>query len=200
VLFEDDFEDGLSSKWQTVGLKKEDYRIRDGGLELRVQRGKLTRHTPMLKVVLPFTSSDTVVASVDVTVLDRFTEPAEFGGLFLTAEHGVEFGAKIRRLNGHLVFSPGNVEFNGEPGEEGDPAKYTLRFLPADKDAGPLRIIVRSHYAHFQVGPSSEGKYLNFFHSAIRKNERERGFSLAAAGGSDDAVHWVRFDNFRVLK
>jgi len=42
VLFEDDFEDSLSSKWQVVGLKKEDYRIREGGLELRVQPGKLT--------------------------------------------------------------------------------------------------------------------------------------------------------------
>lgn len=38
-----------------------------------------------------------VVASVDITVLGRFTELAEFGGLFLTAEHGVEFGARNRR-------------------------------------------------------------------------------------------------------
>ncbi|MFC1596855.1 hypothetical protein ACFL5Q_02805 [Planctomycetota bacterium] len=200
VLFEDDFEDGLSSKWQAVGLEKEDYRIRDGGLELRVQPGKLTRDTPMLKVTLPFTSAGKVVASVEVTVLDRFTEPAEFAGLFLTAERGVEFGGTKRRLNGHLVFSPGNVEFIGEPGEEGDPAKYSLRFRPAEKEAGPLRIIVRGHYAHFQVGPSPKGKYLNFFHSAIRKNEKERGFGLVAAGGPDDAVHWVRFDNFRVVK
>lgn len=198
VLFEDSFEDGLSSKWQAVGLKKEDYRIRDGGLELRVQPGKLTRDTPMLKVTLPFTSSGIVVASVDVTILDRFTEPAEFAGLFLTAERGVEFGGKKQRMDGHLVFSPGNVEFIGKPGEEGDPAKYTLKYWPADQNAGPLRIIVRNHYAHFQIGPSSDGKYLNFFHSAIRKNEKERGFSLAAAGGPDDAVHWVRFDNFRV--
>ena len=198
LLFEDDFNDGLSSKWQTVGLKKQDYRIRDGGLELRVQPGKLTPDTPMLKVTLPFTSSDTVVASVDVTILDRFTEPAEFAGLFLTAERGVEFGGKKRRLDGHLVFSPGNVEFIGKPGEEGDPTKYTLKFWPANKDAGPLRIIVRDNYAYFQVGPSKEGKYLNFFHSAIRKNEKQRGFSLVAAGGPDDAAHWVRFDNFRV--
>lgn len=200
VLFEDDFEAGLSSKWQAVGLDQEDYRIRDGALELRVQPGKPTRDTPMLKVILPFTSSGTVVASVDVTILDRFTEPAEFAGLFLTAERGVEFGGKKQRIDGHLVFSPGKVQFIGKAGEEGNPAKYTRKYWPADKAAGPLRIIVRNHYAHFQVGPSTEGKYLNLFHSAIRKNEKQRGFSLVAAGGPEDAEHWVRFDNFRVSK
>jgi hypothetical protein len=200
VLFEDDFDDGLSSMWQVGGLAKEDYRIRDGGLELRVQPGKLTRNTPMLKVVLPFNSSHTVVASVDVRVLDRFTEPAEFGALYLTDGDGVEFGSQKRRLNGHLVYSPGNVQFTGAPGQEGDSSKYALKFRPVDDDAGPLRIIVRGHYAHFQVGPSSSGKYLNFFHSAIQKNASERGFSLVAAGGPDDAIHWVRFDNFRVSR
>ena len=200
VLFEDDFEDGLSSKWQVVGLKKEDYRIREGGLELRVQPGKLTRHTPMLKVVLPFTSSDTVVASVRVTIVDKFTEPEEFAGLYLTDGDGREFGARKQQINGQLSFTPPKYEFIGEGLEEGGPENYARKFWPADEDAGPLRILVRSHYAHFQVGPSSEGRYLNFFHSAIRKNVKERGFSLVAAGGPDDSVHWVRFDNFRVSK
>ncbi len=198
LLFEDDFKEGLSSKWQAVGLKKQDYRIRDGGLELRVQPGKPTRETPMLKVTLPFTSSDPVIASVDVTILDRFTEPGEFAGLFLNDEDGREFGAKKRRLDGHMVFSPGKVEFIGAPGEEGDPQRYTLKYWPATKDAGPLRIIVRGGYAFFQVGPSSKGKYLTFFHSAIR-NSNKRGFSLMAAGGPSDKVHWVRFENFRVV-
>ena len=169
VLFEDNFDHGLSSMWQIAGLAKEDFRIRDGGLELRVQPGKLTRNTPMLRVVLPFDSSQTVVASVDVKVLDQFTEPAEFGGLYLTDGDGVEFGVKKRRFNGHLVYSPGNVQFTGAPGEEGDFSKYALKFRSVADDAGPLRIIVRSHYAHFQVGPSSTAKYLNFFHTRFRR-------------------------------
>lgn len=201
VLFEDSFDDGLSNKWQVVGLKKEDYRIRNGGLELRVQPGKQTSETPMLKVTLPFTSADIVTASVEVTILDPFTETAEFAGLFLTDESGVEFGGKKQRLEGgQLVFAPGNYEFIGKPGEEGDPARYTIKYWPATPDAGPLRVIVRSNSAYFQVGPSSEGKYLSFFHSAIRTDEKERGFSLVAAGGPVESVHWVRFDNFRVSK
>jgi len=200
VLFRDDFDDGLSSKWQAVGLRKEDYRIREGGLELRVQPGKLRRDTPMLKVVLPITSSDTVIASVEVTILDEFTEPEEFVGLFFTDERGMDFGGQKQLIRGRLVFSPGKYDFIGKPGEEGDPAKYAVKYWPADNDAGPLRIIVREHYAHFQVGPSSEGKYLNLFQSAIGENQKERGFSLVAAGGPSDAVHWVRFDTFRVTR
>ena len=81
VLFEDDFNNGLSDKWQVVGLQKEDFRIRNGGLEMRIQPGKRTRDTPMLKVILPFATTSTVIASVDVTILDEFTEDGEFGGL-----------------------------------------------------------------------------------------------------------------------
>ena len=198
VLFEDTFDDGLSQRWEIIGLKQEDYRIRDGALELRVQPGKLTRDTPMFKVILPFTSSDTVIASVEVTVLDPFTEPAEFAGLFLIDEHGPEFGARKQHLDGQLLFAPGRAQFIGRPGEESDPQQYALQYWPARKDMGPLRIIVRSGYAYFQVGPSSEGRYANFFHSAINTSEKERGFVLTAAGGPQDAAHWVRFDNFRV--
>src|SRR5689334_18140649 len=66
VLFHDDFKKGPSPKWEIVGRKETDYRVKDGGLELRVQPGKLTAKTPEARLTLPFTSSD--VVSVSVTV------------------------------------------------------------------------------------------------------------------------------------
>ena len=59
VLFEDDFNGTLSTEWRAVGLKEEDYRIRDGGLEMRVQPGRRTQATPMLLVILPFSTAET---------------------------------------------------------------------------------------------------------------------------------------------
>ena len=100
----------------------------------------------------------------------------------------------------HLVFSPGEDEFIGKEGTEGDPQQYALKFWPANNEFGALRIIVRGDYGHFQVGPSKEGKYLNFFHSALRLKEPKRGFALSASGGPTDKEHWVRFDNFRVVR
>ena len=200
ILFEDNFDNGLSTQWELVGLTDDDYRLRDGGLEMRVQPGKMRRETPMLKAKLPFDSYDTVIASVEVSLLDQFTEPMEFAGLFLTDEHGREFSARKQWINGFLLFTPGLVDFIGEEGNEGDPSQYTVKFWPANDESGPLRIIVRNRYAFFQVGPSSQGKFLNFFHSKIRSNEKERGFALTAAGGPEDKDHWVRFDNFRVTR
>jgi hypothetical protein len=200
VLFEDDFNGALSPKWSAVGLKKDDYRIKNGGLEMRVQPGNAAKDTPMLVVLLPFETTDSVTASVGLTLIDRFTEPSESAGIFLTDEDSREFGAEKRNLNGHLVFSPGEVEFIGKEGTEGDPQQYALKFWPANDDFGPLRIIVRGNYGYFQVGPSTDGKYLNFFHSAIRPKEPKRGFCLSASGGPSDKDHWVRFDDFRVVR
>ena len=151
----------------------------------------------MLKVLLPFTSQGTVVVSVKVTILDEFTQDGEFAGVFLIDERGWEFGAKKERVKGKLVFSPGNYRFDGKPGEEGDPGKHHVTYTAATKEAGPLRIIVDRGTAFFQVGPSADGKYLNFFDSAIR-DTKQRGFCLTAAGAPDGASHWVRFEDFRV--
>ena len=91
VTFQDTFKKELSDKWQVVGLDKKDYRIRDGGLEVRVQPGKPKPGSPMFKVFLPFTSQDTVTVSVKVTLLDEFTVDGEFAGVFLLADEGTEF-------------------------------------------------------------------------------------------------------------
>ncbi|MEZ6143022.1 MAG: hypothetical protein R3B84_20855 [Zavarzinella sp.] len=200
VLFEDNFDSGLSPKWKVVGLKKEDYRLKDGGLEMRVHPGRAAKETPMLMVLLPFDTSESVTASVELKVLDRFTEQAESAGLFLTDEASREFSAEKMNVNGHLVFSPPHVEFIGKEGTEADPQQYALKFWPANDECGALRIIVRGDYGYFQVGPSKEGKYLNFSHSALRRKEPKRGFALSTSGGPIDKEHWVRFDNFRVVR
>ena len=198
LLFEDTFDHGLSDQWEIIGLRQEDYRIRNGGLEMRVQPRKQTRAAPRLQVNLPFSSDGVVIASVDVSVVDCFAEPSEFARLSLTDDGGPDFRAEKKWIDGRLVFSPGRSKFIGQPGEEGDPTKYTVTYSPAGEDDGPLRIIVRSNYAYFQVGPSKQGKYANYFHSAINDDSEDYGFCLMAGNGPEDEEHWVRFDNFRV--
>lgn len=200
VLFEDTFDGQLSPEWKTVGLSEDDYRIRDGALELRVHPGKMTRSTPMLMVTIPFHATENVRASVELTLIDPFTELGESAGLYLTGEDHREFGATKKNINGHLVFSPGEVQFIGQPGTEGDPQQYALKFWPAQDAFGLLSIIVSDGYAYFRVGPSASGEYLNFFNSAVRPDEPKRGFCLSASGAPSQGEHWVRFDNFRVVR
>jgi hypothetical protein len=199
VLFEDTFDERLSDRWQVIGLDKDDYRVHDGALEVRVQPDR-PGALPMLKVDLPFTTAGTVEASVDVSVVDGPLRRGEFAGLCLTDPAGPEFTVRKTNIDGYFVFAPGEPEFIGEEGQEGDPGKYTVKYWPADEAAGPLRIIVRGDYAYFQVGPSAEEKYQTFFHSAISSADEGLGFGLRAAGGDDGGERWVRFDNFRVRR
>lgn len=196
LIFEDNFKDRLSDKWQIVGLKDSDYRIRNGGLEIRVQPGKLTKQTPMLKVMFPITSANTVYASVKITVLDDFTEEGESAGLYLVDESGTEFSARKERKDKKLIYAPGEVVFKGKDGEEDDFTKYEDIIVNESAEAGPVRILVDRGDAFFQVGPSTKGTYLNHFYSAIRPTSK--GFALTACGAPKEASHWVRFENFKV--
>jgi hypothetical protein len=200
VLFQDDFKKGLSPKWEVVGRKGTDYRVKDGGLELRVQPGKMTAKTPGVRLTLPFTSDDSVSASVTLKVLDEFTQEGEFAAVFLTDEAGPEFRSSQALIGGKWVYAPGKYRFVGQPGERGDPRKYEVTYTTVTEDAGPLLILADRGSAYSRVGPSKKGDYLDFFRSAIRKDARSRGFSLIAAGAADGTAHWVRFENFRVVK
>ena len=201
ILFEDTFDEKLSPQWKAIGLKEGEYRIRKGGLEMRVLPVNKRTGPPMLMVHLPFKTHETVTASVELSLIDQFTEPTETAGLYLTDEESRDFAAEKKNINGFLVFSPGKVEFIGKKdGNRGDPQQYSQKFWPANEESGPLRIIVRGGNGYFQAGPSKEGEYLNFFHSALRDNEPKRGFCLSTSGGPTDKEHWVRFDNFRVVK
>lgn len=200
VLFEDNFENGLSDKWRVVGLDPNDYRVREGALEIRLKPWKAKQPQPMLKVDLPFSTADSVVASVNVTVAYETLKRGEQAGISLNDQVGTSFTGRVTNIEGYIVFAPGEAEFIGKPGEEGDPGKYTVKYWPADKELGPLRLLVRGHYTHFQVGPSKSGKFQTFFHSAVRESDSGLGFGLFALGESDDEERWVRFDNFRVVK
>ena len=198
LLFQDNFDKELSPKWQFIGLTKDDYRLRDGALEVRVQKSQRGQPTPMLKVNLPFTTDDNVIAKVDVSVVGEPLDRGESAGMCLTDADGQSFTVRKTNIEGFFVFAPGEVDFIGQDGEEGDFSKYTVKYWPAAKEAGPLRIIIRGSYAHFQTGPTKDGQYRTYFHSAIREAKDGMGFGLFATGRSDAAEHWVRFDNFRV--
>lgn len=200
ALFEDNFDSELSEIWQPMGLEKEDYRIREGALEIRIKPEVTGQPRPVLKVDLPFSTRDNVVVSVDVAEVDGPLDRGQLAGVSLLHNTRPLFSARKTNIDGLYLFAPGEVEFIGQSGQEGDVNKYTVKYWPADKAAGPLRIIVHGNYAYFQVGPNADGKYMNFFHSAISESSAGLGFGLFAVGPSNDKERWVRFDNFTVIK
>ncbi len=160
----------------------------------------------MLKVDLPFTTDDSVVASVNVQIIGSPLPRHALAGLCLTDEDGILFTVRKTNIDGYIVLAPGDVEFIGKPGEEGDPSNYTVKYWPAKDAYGPLRIISRGSYAYFQVGPDDDGKYKNFFHSAIQERKEGLGFGIfvnddaATSQATGDDERWVRFSQFKVTK
>ena len=199
ILFQDQFQNKkLSEKWTVVGLKEADYRIRDGKLEMRVQPGNLSGKMPMIKVMLPFRNSDSVVVSVKITILDAFSEEGELAGVAILEDDGLGFVARKELRGKQIIYSPGAVNFKGKPGEEEDFKKYETVIVKEDPMAGPLRILANQGYAYFQVGPSATGKFHNHFHEAI--SPRTQGFALVACGAPQGKEHWVRFEDFRIFR
>jgi hypothetical protein len=198
VLFSDDFAGELSPKWQRVGLTDEDVRLRDGALEIRLRPVQKGQARPMLRVDLPFTSAGTVIAAVDVTLPDKGLPRGAEAGLSLTSAGQSAFTVRKTNIDGFQVFAPGEVRFLGQAGQEGDPGQYSVTYRPARATDGPLRIIVRGHYAYFQTGPTQSGEYRTLFHSAIQEGNERLGFCLFATGDDSEKDRWVRFDNFRV--
>ena len=183
-----------------VGLKKDDYRIRDGGLEVRVQSGERRRDTPMLKVTLPFGTSETVTASVEATIVGEPLGRNEFAGLFLFDADGPSFTVRKTNIDGYFLLAPGEVDFIGKPGEEGNPGKYTVKYWPADEAAGRCPLLSGNTTHTFRSDPPPMASIRTFFHSAIQNHDEGMGFGLMTAGSSGDTSRWVRFDNFRVWR
>src|SRR5687768_12527264 len=105
VLFEDTFDTQLSDRWEVVGLKPDDYRIRDGALEVRVKGWDAAGKRPLLQVKLPFTTAETVTASVEVTPVEGPLDRQEYAGLFLCDADGLSFSARKTNIDGYFVLA-----------------------------------------------------------------------------------------------
>ena len=104
VLFEDNFDrrldrpSGRPSGWRKTTTESA---TADWRFVFSLEDVPVTRRCVL--VLLPFKTSESVIASVEVTPLDQFTSPDESAGLFLTDADSREFGAEKRNLDGELA-------------------------------------------------------------------------------------------------
>jgi hypothetical protein len=193
----EEFGEGWESRWTLSGLGPEDYRVRNGGIEVRVVPTERDELGGMLMIDLKRSTEDTLIGSVCVTVIEGELPRGASAGLAAARPGAPFFSVWKTNQDGYLLLSPGQPEYVGDDGEEGDPSEYAVKYWPATERAGPLRVIVRDDYAYFQVGPSDAGTYLNPFHSAILPSRGDVGFALRVRGGDPDRPCWVRFDQVR---
>lgn len=182
VLFEDGFDGKLGKGWTWLREDAKTWRIKDKALEIRVEPGK--RHNVKNALLRDAPDRRTGAYAFELTVTNTVppTQQWEQGGL--TWYHGGKPVFKIVKelVDGKVCIIPGRK--------------------PMPSRSVQLRIVVRGDRYSAQYRADAKGA----FHIAATgklppaSSGKKDQISIQCYNGPRDAVHWIRFDDFRILK
>ena len=195
VVFEDTFEqDALADGWRWHRENPETWRLRDGGLEIRVEPGRGESVKNVLWRDAPDRQKRAYAIEVTVTNHTVPTTQWEQAGLILY-RHGVPVVKVGKELvDGKLCVIPGEVAMDAA----------TVR----------LRLVVKGDDYVAQYQPDARGEFKTAARGRIvagRNIPAAGKLPAAEAGAGDqvslqcfegppDAEHWIRFDDFRIVE
>lgn len=194
VLFEDSFDaQRLDADWHWLRKDPQSWRLREEGLEIRVQPGRGETVKNVLWREAGDRTKDAYAVEVTVTTLEPPTTQWEQAGLILYRE-----GAPVIKLGKELV----DGQLCIIPGE-----------TPMDAQTVRLRLSVHGEQFVAQYQPDAKGDFKTAATGrfgapgripAAGKLPVEEGsgdqVSLQCFEGPADAEHWVRFDDFRLIR
>jgi len=175
VVFEDTFDGKLARGWTWIKESKDAWRIKDGGLEFRVLPGKEN----ILAVEVPRQGAYAV--EVTLTSVPQPTRQYEQGGFGWYHEDKQSFKYVKELIDGKTYVFPGKKE------------------MPAATIQLRLEVRGGKFTAHFR--PDAKGEPRPAFSGTLPAGGKGRHrVSLMCYNGPKDADHWMRFDNFRIVK
>jgi hypothetical protein len=180
VLFEDSFDEKLGEGWSWIREDKDAWRIKEKALEIRCQVG----HAQTVKNALvrnsPDRSKGKFAVEVAVTFLSDPTQQYEQGGITLYHKKAPVFKLVHERIDGELWIIPGRK--------------------PAPQKTLQLRLIVDGAQwtAQFREDPKAE--YQTAGTGELPPPDGDDQISIQCYNGPADAEHWMRFDDFRIVK
>jgi len=177
VLFVDRFEGKLADGW--VWLKQDDkaWRFRDGGLEFRVLAGQVN----VLARTVPDSADGPFAVEVTLTSEPQPTRQYEQVGFFWYAngKPGPKFVKEL--IDGKPYVFPGKKEM----------AEATVQ----------LRLVIEGKKFTGQYRPAAKGDYLTASSGDVPPAEKGKlQIAIACHNGPADAEHWVRCNDFRIVK
>ncbi len=179
VIFEDKFEGKLDKGWTWLRENPKAWRLKDGALEIRLEPGAAGNVKNALLRKAPDRSRGTYAIEVTVTTTVAPTQQFEQAGI--TWYHGDKPVFKLvkERIDGPTWIIPGKKSM---------PAKSVQ-----------LRLIVAGEKWTAQYRPDGKGEFLTAGEGKLPA-PGEGQVSLQGYHGPADAEHWIRFDDFRILK
>jgi len=179
VIFEDSFNGKLGDGWTWLRENPDAWRIKDDGLEIRVQPGVANTVMNALLRAAPDRSKGKFAIEVSVTNHTPPTRQYEQAGI--TWYHG-----------GRPVFKLVKEQIDGKtwiiPGKKPMPGK-TVR----------LRLIVTAERWTAQYRPLDGDEFLVAAAGKLPAPGEDQ-VSIQCYNGPPEAEHWIRFDDFRIVE
>ena len=179
VLFEDRFEGKLADGWTWLREDPKTWRIKDGGLEIRVEPG--VAGTVKNALLRPAPDRSKTKFAVEVTIAFH-TPPSkqyEQAGITWYTNGKPVFKIVKELIDGKLYIIPGKV--------------------PMDSEKVQLRVVVTADSFEAQFRPDGKGEFKTADKGKLPPPAKDQ-VSIQCYNGPKDAEHWIRFDDFRILE
>ncbi len=179
VLFEDTFDRNLGDGWSWLRENPDAWRIKDGGLEIRVEPGTAGNVKNALLRKSPDRAQTKFAVEVTITFTADPTQQYEQAGITWYHAQRPVFKLVHERINGELFIIPGKK--------------------PAPSQTVQLRLVVDGEKWTAQYREDAQGEFLEAASGKLPPPGDDQ-ISIQCYNGPPDAEHWIRFDNFRIIE
>ena len=179
VVFEDQFDTQPAAGWRWLREDAPDGRVRDGALEIRIRPGDANTVRNALVRAAPDRRQGRFAVEVTVTNLKPPTEQYEQAGITWYTDGKPVFKLAKERVDGQLLIIPGRKTMPNE----------TVR----------LRLVVSGNSWTAQFRPDNKGEFQTAATGELPPPASD-DISIQCYHGPADAEHWIRFDDFRIVK
>ena len=179
VIFEDHFEGKPGTGWTWLREDPQAWRVRDGALEIAVQPGVAHNVKNALLRAAPDRSAGRYAIEVTVTFTVQPTEQYEQAGITWYRGGKPVFKLVHENINSKLYIIPGRK--------------------PAPQKTVQLRLVVDKDSYVAQWRPDAQGEFQTAAKGKLPAGKDEQ-VSIQCYNGPKEGEHWIRFDDFRILK
>lgn len=181
VVFEENFEEKLKDGWSWIREVPGKWKIHEKGLEIQMlpQADKEAKNILIRDV--PDRNEGTLIFETKLS--NKQTPKVQFqqAGLFLMQGDNLVFKFVKEMIDGEIFVFPGKI--------------------PLKTNVVHLRLIVNGENVTAEFKPEGEEKYRCAFEGKIPPiNKEKERISLQCWHGPENEEHWVRFENFRIMK
>lgn len=179
VIFEDSFDSRLEAGWSWIREDPDAWRIKDGGLEIRVQPGLAGTVKNALVRTAPDRDQGSFAVEVTVTNHTPPTKQYEQAGITWYVGDKPVFKLVKERVDDQLMIIPGRK--------------------PMDSASVQLRLTVAKDRWTAEYRPEAKGEFQTAATGSLPPPDKDQ-VSIQCYQGPEDAEHWIRFDDFRILR